>query len=236
MSFKEFIENGQEHFLPNLSIDHVIIGYENGQLKCLLLQIGEKWLLPGGYIKRDESVENAALRILKERTSLENPFMKFLSVIGGADRKFTEQWKDLLPKINIDWNKNYWINDRFVTLVYYSLVDIERVTLQVGKGLESIDWFSFDELPQMWLDHSSIAMTAREQLKNDIKKEIIAYRLLPIEFTMPELHQIYQIILEEEIDRSRFQKNMLASGVFERLPQRQNESRGRNPYLYQAIL
>ena len=93
MDFKEFIENGEKLFLHNLSVDMVIIGFHEGELKCLLLQIGDKWLLPGGYILRTESVEDATVRILRERTGLKDPHFKFLSVFGGENRKFTEEWK-----------------------------------------------------------------------------------------------------------------------------------------------
>ena len=80
MDIKEFLENGSKSFLPNLSIDLVIIGYEAHKLKCLLLQIGDKWLLPGGYVRVDESVDESVNRVLKERTALEDPHFKFLSV------------------------------------------------------------------------------------------------------------------------------------------------------------
>ena len=91
MDFRKFIEQGEKLFLPNLSVDMVIIGFHEEKLKCLLLQIGDRWLLPGGYIFRSESVEAATVRILKERTGLLDPHFKFLSVFGGEDRNFTEE-------------------------------------------------------------------------------------------------------------------------------------------------
>ncbi|MEQ8474060.1 MAG: NUDIX domain-containing protein [Marinoscillum sp.] len=232
MNIKEFLSAGGQQFLPNLSIDHVIIGYKNDQLKCLLLQIGEKWLLPGGFVKKDESVDQAAIRILKERTNLENPHLKFLSVFGDRDRQFANHWKQLLKKFEIPWRKDYWMNDRFVTLAFYSLVNIDEVDPQAGSGHDAVSWFSFDQLPDIWMDHQSIMMKARNRLKEDIKQEQITYNLLPNQFTMPELHKLYQIVLEEELDRSRFQKKMLSSGKFERLPKKIKESPGRNPYQY----
>jgi 8-oxo-dGTP diphosphatase len=93
MNLKQFFEKGDDYFLPNLSIDMVIIGYSNHQLKCLLLRIGDKWMVPGGHIKRDESVNDAAKRILKIRTSLEDPYLKFLSVFGEKDRMFSTELK-----------------------------------------------------------------------------------------------------------------------------------------------
>ncbi len=233
MNMQEIAENGAKYFLPNLSIDMVIIGYKDNQLQCLLLKIGDKWMLPGGYIEREESVDDAATRVLKYRTGLNEPHLKFLSVFGEKDRKFKQEFKQFAEKKGLPWRDDYWVNGRFVTLAFYSLVDIYNTHPEHGGTFdEAIEWFSFDNLPRMWMDHKSIAETARDRLKNDIKHEMLTYNLLPKDFTMPELHQLHQAILEEQIDRSRFQKKMLSTGMFERLPQRKKESPGRNPFQY----
>ena len=84
----------------------------------------------------------------------------------------------------------------------------------------------------MWMDHKDIVLTARKQLRKDIRQEHTTYNLLPEVFTMPDLYQLHQAILGEKIDRSRFQKTMLATGLFERLPKLEKKSPGRNPYQY----
>lgn len=232
MEIPKIIANGSDYFLPNLSIDLVIIGYQEGILKCLLLQLGEKWVLPGGYIKNEESVESAVTRILKERTNLDDPHFKFLSVFGAADREFGEEFKHYFAKRGLPWRDDYWINNRFVTLAYYSLVDIDNTHPLPGEFDEAAEWFSFDQLPELWLDHRAIVDTARNRLKEDSKKDLLTHNLLPQEFTMPELHRLHQTILETELDRSRFQKKMLSTGQFERLPKLKKDSVGRNPYRY----
>ncbi|MEM6631594.1 MAG: NUDIX domain-containing protein [Bacteroidota bacterium] len=232
MDFREYLEKGSDHFLPNLSIDLVIIGYRDRELKCLLLKIGDRWLLPGGHIRIDESVVEAVSRILKDRTALENPHMSFLSVFGNEDRHFSEEFQAAFENLGIAWKKDYWINKRFVTLAYYSLVDIENTYPEVKAFDEAFAWFSFDDLPEMWMDHKTIAQKARDRLKQDVKKELVVHNLLPIEFTMPELHRLYQAILEEKLDRSRFQKKMLSTGAFERMPEQHRKAPGRNPYRY----
>ena len=113
MDINTFIENGQQDYLPNLSVDMVIIGFHEDQLKCLLLQIGDKWLLPGGYILRSESVEAATVRILRERTGLEDPHFKFLSVFGGEDRKFTKEWQQFFKELDFPFKVNT-LNMQFV--------------------------------------------------------------------------------------------------------------------------
>jgi len=232
MDLYKIYSEGDKFFLPNLSIDLVIIGYQEGDLKCLLLKIDNKWLLPGGYIKIDESVKNAAKRILKERTGLDNQHLKFLSVFGDKDRQFKEELVDYLKKKHLDWKEDSWVNNRFVTLTYYSLVDIDSIKPVIGNFDEQFSWFSFDNLPRMWMDHRSILLEARNRLKEDVQQEHLTYNLLADKFTMPELHQLHQTILGEKLDRSRFQKKMLSSGIFKRLPELQKESPGRNPYQY----
>lgn len=232
MEIKEFFEQGSEHYLPDLSVDLVVIGYQDNSLKCLLLKLGKKWLLPGGFIKMNESVDDAAARVLMERTHLEDPHLKFLAVFGAADRNFGNEFNDFFEEKHISQDKHSWFNRRFVTLAFYSLVDIKITFPRVGNFDEDFCWFDFDALPEMWMDHKSIVTEARNRLKNDIKQEQITYNLLPKDFTMPELHQLHELILEEKIDRSRFQKKMLASGRFLRLPMIQKETPGRNPYQY----
>ncbi|MFD1314288.1 NUDIX hydrolase [Namhaeicola litoreus] len=232
MNIKNFLEKGNELVLPNLSIDIVIIGYEANELKCLLLQIGDKWLLPGGFVLKNESVENATKRILKERTDLENTHFKFLEVFGDKDRRFKQIWKDFYEKSGLIWTDYCWLNTRFVSLVYYALVDMENTFPALNEIDEAFAWYSFENLPSMWMDHKTIALTARKRLKEDIKQEHITFNLLSDEFTMPELHELHQTILCEKLDRSRFQKKMLSSNLFERLPEKNQKSPGRNPYRY----
>ena len=105
MDIKEIIEQGNNSFLPNLSIDIVIIGYKGNVLKCLLLKVGEKWLLPGGYIRFDQSVDEAAQDILKQRTGLENPYLKFLAVFGDKNRQFKNVMKVVSKRMR-DYDMN----------------------------------------------------------------------------------------------------------------------------------
>ena len=234
MDTRELLENGNQYFLPNLSIDIVIIGYKDNKLYSLLLKTGEKWLLPGSYIKNDESVEEAAINILETRTGCKDAYLKFLAVYGDKDRQFKAMMKEIFFGIGMEWEEGYWINKRFVSLTYYSLVNIENTHPKLRDFDEAFDWFDFQDLPDMWLDHKDITITALNQLRIDIQHEHNAYNLLPEVFTMPELYQLHQTILGKEIDRSRFQKRILATGLFERLPKLYKKSPGRNPFQYRV--
>ena len=232
MKLEKIIHEGSKYFLPHLSVDLVIIGFKGGVLKCLLLKVGQKWVLPGGHILMDESVDTAVIRTLKERTSLEKPHFKFLRVFGNENRNFAQEFKEFFDQAGLEWNDQHWLAQRFVTLAYYSLVDIDNMTPQPGEFDEAAEWFNFDQLPDIGLDHKDIIKVARNRLKEDIQREQLTYNLLPDEFTMPELHKLHETILAEKIDRSRFQKKMLATGSFERLSKKKSDTPGSNPYQY----
>ena len=208
------------------------MGYEKGSIKCLLLRVADQLALPGGFIKRNESVEDASTRILSERIGMSRTHSNFLAVFGHEDRQFQAQWRKLLADMQLPWEDDYWINERFVTLAHYALVNMADSEVRPGEFVDEIAWIDFNELPRMWVDHRSIALAARERLKEDVKKDQISYKLLPEPFTMPELHRLHQAILEKKLDRSRFQKNMLSTGRFERLQQIVRETPGRNPFQY----
>ncbi|MEL7252005.1 MAG: NUDIX domain-containing protein [Bacteroidota bacterium] len=232
MDVQEILESGAKHFLPNLSIDIVIIGYQDDQLKCLLLNLGGRWSLSGGYIRKHESVEVAAERILMERTRLRDQHLKFLSVAGDGKRQFSQEFKTAIEQRGLEWKEDYWVNNRFVSLIYYALVDINETFPEPGDLGGEPAWFDMDDLPEMWMDHESIVQTARKHLQEEIRRQPITANLLPVHFTMPQLHKLHQTILDEKLDRSRFQKKMLATGKFERLPKLKKESPGSNPYQY----
>ncbi len=221
--------------LRDVSVDVVIVGYEEGHLKCLLLRVRDRWMLQGGFVGISESTDAAAQRVLVERTGLIEPYLKFLTVFGKEDRNFDKDWHKLIEANYTDTEFISWMKLRRVTLGYYSLVNIVETHPQLTSIDDEIAWFSFDELPVMWMDHREIAMAARTHLKNSIRQNLETYNLLTSPFTMPELHRLHQVILGEEIDRSRFQKKMLSTGLFKRLPKRQKESPGRNPYQYEVI-
>ena len=234
MDLKAIFEEGDKYFLPNLSIDVVVIGYD-GQLKFLLMKNNNSWNIPGGYIGRSESVKDASSRILKELTGLYVDNLKLLSVFGDAHRNFGDQFKLLAEQNGVKWNPNNWLNSRFVSLVHYVMLNIEDVIIEGNDFYDEICWVSIENLVDMNLDHLEIISSTLTQLRTDINEGKTCHELLPNPFTMPQLHQLHQVILQREIDRSRFQKRMIKGGKFRRLPQSKTPSRGRNPYLYTPI-
>src|SRR6478735_5054157 len=136
----DFLENGQKTYLRHLSVDSVIFGFHENELKVLLLRWKDgPWSLPGGFVKKAESVDEAASRILEERTGLTDIFLQQFYLFGDPSREKNK--KENNPK----W-KGSWIMDRFVTVGYYAVVEYSKVKPEP-------DLFSDD---CMWWDIHSI--------------------------------------------------------------------------------
>ncbi|MEO1517033.1 MAG: NUDIX domain-containing protein [Bacteroidota bacterium] len=232
MNLSTYLNEGDQLFLPHISVDTVIIGYEQSELKVLLLQFDEKWTLPGGHVGREESVEEAAARILHERAGLSGQYLKLFQVFGDRERNFGEEMKQLFAAAGVPWREDLWINKRHISIAFYALVDIAKTQPTGGVLMQPFGWHSLHDLPPMWMDHATIAEAALTQLQRDITIEQISFKLLPVEFTMPQLHQLHEKILGKKLERSRFQKKMLGLDIFERLPHIKRSSPGRRPFRY----
>jgi len=218
-----------------LSIDCVIFSFHDLQLKVLLLKgMGppEMGALPSGFIYQNEDVDKAALRNLKERTGLEQLFLQQFHAFGKANRRFSEDFKTKLTDLGADINKASWFFQRFVTLGYYALVHYEQTKPQPNLFSEVPFWANVNDLPPLIIDHADLVAQALETLKKDILTQPIGLKLLPPEFTIPQLHQLYEIILQRPIDRRNFRKKMLAANILIPLNQQQAVKGHRMPNLY----
>ncbi|MEM6699202.1 MAG: NUDIX domain-containing protein [Bacteroidota bacterium] len=229
---KTFLVKGRDYFLPQLSVDIVVVGFEEGTLKVLLLELEDQWLLPGGYIFKEEAVEDAAKRILQERTGLERYYLQLLQIFGDAERSFPNIIQLVIDKTGLDSIDCSWMAERYVSLTYYALVDIAQAKPTGGILGETFAWHALQSLPKMWFDHKKIAWSVLEKMKENILSSHQFTNLLPEKFTMPELHQLHEHILEKKLDRSRFQKKMFSLDVFERLEEVKENVPHRKPYLY----
>lgn len=229
----ELLQRGEVLFLPHISVDNVIFGYESERLYVLLLEIvDDKWMLPGGFLEREEPLDAAAVRILKERTDLSEVYLKQFYTFGDPNRSFSAEMEQLFAKMGVPWDKDLWISQRFISVGYYALV--HKAMTRPTAGLFSIGyrWFPIDALPELLLDHRGIVEAALQKFRTDLQVDPIAFHLLPNKFTMPELHRVYETVLDKQMDRSRFQKKMLAYAVFERLKERREGVPHKRPYLY----
>ena len=229
---------GIEQYIANLSIDCVIFGYEDSQLKVLLakLKYGKNlYNLPGGHILKTESVDDAAIRLLQERTQLKNIHLNQFKVFGDANRIVNTQYKKLIhQELSNKYSKKEadWILDRFVCVGYYALVEIAKVKPIVGELDHSLEWISIHDIPKMIHDHKEILEEALKALRQQFDQELIAFNLLPKTFTMKDLKSLYEAVYEKDFPMNNFQKKMLDLNVLERLEKKFTGAQNKAPYLY----
>ena len=229
----DMLHRGGELFLPGLSVDNVIFGYQDNTLQVLLLEVSDgKWMLPGGFIFKNESIDDAAARVLQERTGLSGVYLKQFYTFGDPKRSITKEIERLFEQMNFPWSQDLWINQRFASVGYYSLVHMAEAHPTAGMFSKQFGWFNIDVLPRLLLDHSEIIKTALTQFQSDLQVYPHAFHLLPVKFTMPELHKLFETIYSKKMDRSRFQKKMLGYEVFERLEERREGVPHKRPFLY----
>jgi len=229
MEFKKLVEQQSqeawEKYIPTLSIDCVIFSFKDTSLQVLTIKMKgqDSWGLPGGYVQKDENVDDAAIRILKDRTGTENIYLQQFYTFGNLNRSegVFHEYKDTL------WNKQ-----RFVSIGYYALADYEKVNLVIDTISDACQWHPIDNLPSFMMDHRIIfdkaLLTLREQLNN----HPIGYNLLPEKFTMPELQKLYEIILGKKLNRGNFYRKILRYDILTKLDESRKGGAHKAPDLY----
>jgi 8-oxo-dGTP diphosphatase len=223
----DFIRNGHKTFLRHLSLDCVIFGFHEDSLKVLLLKWKNDgpWCLPGGFIRNNESLDDAAVNVLRERTGLKDIFLRQFMTFGGITR---EQGKEGVLKAPAD----SWLSERFVTVGYFALVEYSKVFPKPDSISEECTWWDIHKVPKLIYDHNEIFNVALEALKLSIIDHPVGLNLLPAKFTMPELQSLYETILDTKLDRRNFQKKMLSLGILQKLGERKTGGAHKAPFLY----
>ena len=233
-AIKDFLDKGESRFLPSLSVDCVIFGFHEGQLKALLLKLknSDEWGLPGGFIERREDVDEAAYRILSQRTGMNEVFLQQFRVFGRPDRSDATFHKKRLKRGKIALPADHWLLKRFLTVGYYALVEFSNVIPVPDALSERCEWQDIHDLPPLMLDHQEILTAALEVLQKDLRNRPVGSNLLPAKFTMPELQKLYEAILGVKLDRRNFQRKMLSFGILRRLREKKSGVAYKAPYLY----
>ena len=223
-----------EAYLPGVSIDCAIFGYHQAELKVLILKYKKTGLsaLPGGFIRKDEDLEDAAVRVLKERTGLSDIYLNQFHTFGSVERGDPGPMKTVLKNNNRSENENRFLLNRFISISYYALVDFKRVIPTADDLSDSCTWIGYQELPELILDHNLIADTALDHLRMNIDQKAVGLNLLKEEFTMAELQLLHETILGEKLNRTGFHRKMMLSGRLTRLGKKKTGGAHRAPYLY----
>ena len=199
---------------PAVTTDCVIFGYDGKELKVLLIERGiepfkGRWAFPGGFLNMDEDALAGARRELKEETGLEDAFIEQFHT-------FSEPGRD--PR------------GRVITIAHYALVKIQEV--EGGDDAAQARWFPIGEVPPLAFDHDRILRMAMSRLKERIHFEPVGFELLPDVFTMPQLQNLYEAILEVHFDRRNFASKMLKLGILEDTGDRPAGASSRIPVSY----
>lgn len=232
---QDMLFNTRKAFLTNLSVDCVIFGFDENELKVLLLKWKEvhQWCLPGGFILVNEVIEKAASRVLKERTGLSDIYLRQFHTFGGLDRSGADLKKALFSRVfGIEVPKESWLFERFISIGYYALVDHKTVVPTLDPVSDAAEWWNVCDLPTLVLDHNLIITKALDALRLQLNTEPIGLNLLPDKFTLPELQKLYETILGKEIDRRNFRKKMLSTGILEKLDELKTGGAHRSAHYY----
>ena len=224
MQNKELLKNtltiSNDFFLPGTSVDCVIFGFHEGTMKILLNKFSyyTMWMLPGGFIFKNEDVDHAAHRILTSRTGLKDIFLQQFYLFGDHRRTSLSENQDMLRRngFDLDEYKNHWLLQRYISVGYYALVDYSKVKISTNPD-EEIAWFDLEDVPQLYSDHNYIIEKALSFIRMQLHYLPIGYELLPEKFTMTELRLIYETILRKKLDRRNFQRKMLSTGLIYKL-------------------
>lgn len=230
-----------QNYIEQLSIDCVIFGYHDKALKVLAPTLGFNGnfcAVPGGFVHQDEDIDDAANRILQQRTGITEIYLEQFHVFGRATRN-SLIFMDLLLELNPELDtaglnrKEYeWFTKRFVSIGYYALVDIKKVIPQKIDIDKSIEWYNVKELPELIIDHNEIVEKALLALRQHFDEKLTAFNLLPETFTMKDLQELYETVFDKPLARNNFQKKMLDMNVLERLEKKFTGAANKAPFLY----
>jgi 8-oxo-dGTP diphosphatase len=182
---------------PALTVDCVVFGFDEGELNVLLIERGlepfkGRWALPGGFVKVDETLDDAARRELEEEAGLKNVFLEQLYTFGAVDRD---------PR------------ERVVSVAYYALVKLSEHQAKAATDAANARWFPVSKAPKLAFDHAEILLMALARLKAKVRYQPIGFELLPPKFTLSQLQHLYEAILGTELDKRNFRKKVLGFGL-----------------------
>jgi ADP-ribose pyrophosphatase YjhB (NUDIX family) len=186
---------------PVVSVDNLIFTWDQKELKILLIQrIKEpfkgEWALPGGLVGIDENLSDAALRVLRDTTGVDNAFIEQCHTFGEVARD---------PR------------DRVISVAFYACVQYERVEINPGIESSGVGWFAIHDLPDLAFDHLDIINKAIELLKDKFKTNPISFELLPDEFTLSQLQKMVESLIQKPLDKRNFRKKLFRLGLLEEL-------------------
>lgn len=198
-----------------VAVDCIIFGFDADGLKILLIKRDfepekGKWSLIGGFLKNDEVLDTAAIRILNTYTGLNDIYMEQLYAYSEIDRDPVE---------------------RTISVSYYALINIENHNAELIKNYHA-QWFSMAEVPKLIFDHDKMLRNAIRRLRYRTSIKPIGFELLPEKFTMRQLLELYEAILSKELDKRNFISKINSLDILIKLDEKDMQSSRKGSYLY----
>ncbi len=206
-------------FKSAFTVDNVIFGFDEGDLKVLLIKRGEqpflgKWALPGYFVYPNEDLDGAAVRVLEELTGLKNVYLEQVETFGDVNRH---------PF------------GRVITVAYYSLINTKDYILKLKAGsiAQQAEWVALKDVNDIAFDHAAILASCFQRLQRRVRHRPLGFELLPKKFTLTQLQQLYEAILQTELDKRNFRKKILSMNLLIDLKEMQEGVAHRPAKLYQ---
>lgn len=198
-----------------MAVDCIIFGFDGADLKLLLIKRGfepekGRWSLMGGFVQPRETLEQAAARVLKELTGLEDVYMEQLHAFSEVERDPIE---------------------RTISVTYTSLIDINKYKKQMNNDFHS-EWFPLKKLPSLIFDHRDMVEMAKEKLRYKAAFHPIVFELLPEKFTLPQLQSLYEGIYGALMDKRNFSRKVLSTGLLIKQKDKERLSSKRGAFYY----
>lgn len=180
-------------YIESLSIDNLIFGLEDNQLKILLIKRGkglqeDKWALPGGWIKKNENLLDAATRLLTSLTGVKHPYLEQLKTFGKVNR---------------------FPNKRIVSVAYYALISASDYELVAGYTASDVAWVNINDIPSLVFDHQEIIDYGINFIQSQVRHRPIGFNLLPEKFTLFQLQELYESLLGIKLDNPNFRRKIM---------------------------
>jgi 8-oxo-dGTP diphosphatase len=201
-----------------VAVDSIIFGFNENDLELKLLLLKRKfepakgeWSLMGGFVNPDESLDDAAKRIVLQLTGLEDVYMEQLYAFGDPERD---------P------------GGRIISVAYFSLIKIKEYDRELVKE-HGASWVPLSELPNLIFDHDDMLEKALRKLRIRARTQPIGFELLPEKFTIPQLQRLYEAIYQKPFDKRNFRRKVLAMGLLDKLDEKEKETSKKGAYYYQ---
>lgn len=203
----------QDHLL--LAVDCIIFGFDGNRLKALLVKRNlepgfGKWSLMGGFVQKEESVKDAATRVLNQLTGLTDVYMEELGCFGDVNRD---------P------------GGRVVSIAFFALIKINDYSASLMKEHNS-KWFELDHLPALIFDHGEMIRQAKERLREKVAEHPAGFTLLPRKFTLQQLQGLYEAIYEKKMDKRNFTRRILELGILKKLDEKEKTTSRKGAFLF----